>query len=128
MRCLTLFAALALALVAPGMAAPTKKKPAAKSTPRPVDPFIKNTVWEGKVAAVDATSISVTSEKALTRKFAIHRGTIFGSGGSGALAQFQPGDSVIVNFSEVQGSTVARAENVSPPKTPRAGKRKKKKE
>jgi hypothetical protein len=34
----------AFALVVPAYSAPAKKKPAAKSTPQPVDPFIKNTV------------------------------------------------------------------------------------
>lgn len=109
-------AVTAFALVTPVQSAPPKKKPAAKSTPQPVDPFIKNTVWTGKVAAVDATSISVTSEKALTRKFSIHAGTIFGRGGSATLADFKVADPVVVNFSEVQGSTVARAENISPPR------------
>jgi hypothetical protein len=67
----------------------------------------------------------VTSDKALTRKFSIHTGTIFGRGGSAKLTDFKIGDPVVVNFSEVPGSKVAKAENVSPPKAPRAGQRKK---
>lgn len=119
-----LFVVAGFAVAMPSGAAPPKKPAVVKGTPQPVDPFIKNTVWNGKVAAVDATSISVTNEKALTRKFSIHAGTIFGRGGSAKLADFKVGDPVVVNFSEVQGSTVARAENVSPPKAPRPGKRK----
>jgi hypothetical protein len=116
----------ALALVGPAFSAPPKKKPQAKTTPTPVDPFIKSTVWTGKVAAIDVTSIAVTSDKALTRKFSIHPGTILGRGGSAKLADFKVGDPVVVSFSEVHGSTVAKAENISPPKAPRAGQRKRK--
>ncbi len=120
------FVAIALALAGPGFAAPPKKKPSASATPQAVDPFIKNTVWSGKIAAVDATGISVTNEKALTRRFSIYSGTIFGRGGSAALSDFKKGDQVTVNFSEVPGSNVGKAENISPPKVPRAGRAKKK--
>ena len=126
MRHLSLAAAACLALIAPAVAAPPKK-PSAKAKPEPVDPFIKNTIWTGKIAAVDATSISVTSDKALTRKFSIYPGTILGRGGKGALSDLQVGGRVIVSFSEVPGSNVAKAENISPPKEPRVGGAKKKK-
>lgn len=126
MQRLAFIVAVGVLFVAVAHSAPPKKKPLAKPTPEKVDPFIKNTVWTGKVAAVDAGSITVTNEKALTRKFSIHAGTIFGRGGSAKLADFKVGDTVVVSFSEVPGSLVAKAENISPPKAPRAGKRKRK--
>ena len=126
MRHLTLIATASLAFIAPAVAAPPKK-PAGKAKPEAVDPFIKNTIWTGKIAAVDATSISVTSDKALTRKFSIYPGTIIGPAAKGTLSDLQVGGRVIVSFSEVPGSTVAKAENISPPKEPKARAARKKK-
>ncbi len=126
MRHLSLIAVAGLAFIAPAVAAPPKK-PAGKAKPEAVDPFIKNTIWTGMVAAVNATSISVTSDKALTRQFSIYSGTIIGPGAKGTLSDLQVGGRVIVSFSEVPGSNVAKAENISPPKEPKVGAPRKKK-
>ena len=116
MNRLPLLLAALLALVTPSFAAP---KP--KATPIPVDPFIKSTVWPGKITAIDPTSITVTNAKGLKRKFLIYSGTVLGRGGTATLGDFQVGGTVTVSFSEEAGSKVAKAENISLPKAPKAG-------
>ena len=98
MKFLPLLAVLVLSL-ATAIAAP------AKAQPRPFD-------FDGTIAAISETSVTVKGAKT-TRTFAVHPGTVFGQRAKAALADFKPGDHVIVVFSEEVGK--AKAENIRNP-------------
>jgi Cu/Ag efflux protein CusF len=78
----------------------------------PGAPMKKNTDWEGSVAAISDTSITVKNPKG-TRVFAIYPGTVFGQRASKKLSDFKVGDTVHVVFSEVGAQ--AKAENIRNP-------------
>jgi hypothetical protein len=84
----------------------------------------KSTEFQGTIATINEASITVKSAKG-TRAFAIYPGTVFGQRASGKLANFKPGDPVIVVFSESAGQT--KAENIRNPELDKKKPAKKKK-
>jgi hypothetical protein len=93
------------------------------SVPSPAKPLPKAIDFQGTVTAINDTSVTVQSPKG-TRVFAIYPGTVFGQRAKGKLADFKPGDTVIVVFSDLAGQV--KAENIRNPaddkKKPAAGK------
>ena len=111
MRLFTLLAAFALATAPPCFAA---GKPTPK--PKPVNPFVKSTEWSGKIVAIDAASITVVNDRALTRAFLLTPGTVLGRDARGKLSDYKVGGRVAVSFSEIPGTNSAKAESLQIPK------------
>ncbi len=113
MRLLTLLAAFAFAAAPLCFAA---GKPTPKPMTKPVNPFVKNTEWSGKIVAIDATTITVVNDRALTRAFLLHPGTVLGRDARGKLSDYKVGGRVGVSFSEIPGTNSAKAESLQIPK------------
>jgi hypothetical protein len=73
---------------------------------------LKSPEVQGTIASINATTVAVKGPKG-TRSFAIYPGTVFGQRAKMTLADFKPGDTVIVIFSEEGGK--AKAENIRNP-------------
>ena len=91
-------------------------KPKPKPAVKPVNPFVKNTEWTGKIVAIDAASITVVNDRALTRAFLLTPGTVLGRDARGKLADYKIGGRVAVSFSEIPGTNSAKAESLQPAK------------
>ena len=116
MRLPILLAAFAFATAPLSFAA---GKPAPKPQTKPVNPFVKNTEWSGKIVAIDAASIIVVNDRALTRAFLLHPGTVLGRDARGKLGDYRVGGRVLVSFSEIPGTNSAKAESLQIPKPKR---------